>query len=245
MNILNYVTEYLGSKTEVIVPKMGRFYILQREARLQEQKGRIIPPTKEVAFQQDKRLDDPSLYLFIQQKINKPLPEVQEWVKQQVDHLYLEVNNQKILYSPIGIFTPDENDGIKLKESFPLEHQHEFFGLEPISIQPSPTPTTEQKQKQNLNHKKNTRLYWILFFFIPIIALAIAGYYYKEAFFGKKSFIYGLPLHKENLKTPQTEPTKPDNLSPDTLNIHTDTLNVTPIPQINGITSPEQTAPHK
>ena len=135
MNLGLHLYNYLQEKGSAELPGFGVFTLKKKSATLDEQSSKILPPTYEISFVENKNVFNADFSKYIVEKTGENLFVVQSLIKEEVSS-WLEALSaeQKITIDEIGEFSLEENV-IKLLDQKKYTNTPKFFGLEEISLE--------------------------------------------------------------------------------------------------------------
>lgn len=203
MSLSNYIRELLPEHDTVIIPGLGAFVSSYKSAEVDENSGEMIPPSQQVSFEPRIRNNDGLLAGKIAEDESIPLTEAYRKLEfereeilyrldkgetvtlEDIGELYYGPNREiKFYSSELNIFLPDtyglEADNVKTEPEDIPEEQAKFDDtVEKSDVwDPIEEETPEVYTGASLNdsgippHKRN-RAWWLLLFFIPVLAAAI------------------------------------------------------------------------
>ena len=186
MNLGLHLYNYLQEKGSAELPGFGVFTLKKKSATLDEQSSKILPPTYEISFVENKNVFNADFSKYIVEKTGENLFVVQSLIKEEViswvETLQAE---QKITIDEIGEFSLEENV-IKLLDQKKYTNTPKFFGLEEISLEQ--IQNVENLPESDNQYVFNNSILWIFLFILPVGAIIYLAINYQDQIFGKKSF---------------------------------------------------------
>lgn len=218
MKINNIIKEILLENDKVVVPNIGEFAIIYKSAQT-ESNGRIIPPSKQIVFDNTKITDlSNSLFNFIKKETGGSDAEtnklIEDFVKATEAKLKL---NQEVVFDEIGNLYATNTGEYRLKNTFPDSILIAGLGMTDITppkqlekntkVQKDTKTTKTTKTKTK---KSNKTLKRMLIALPIIILLVLAVIFYKDIWsFSNKFIADNFQKNKnENVDTNNTNITK-------------------------------------
>ncbi len=167
MNTAQQIISALHENGVAEVSGFGTFAVVTRHAEMDPANGRMLPPGRDISFQQDFS--------------GSAGAEVQHWQDQLLSTGHLRVEG-------LGVFNNDDGKIEFISEIQNLKAE-EFFGLEEINLDTVPQGIKEMETAaEGKDYKFSRTLLWVILIAIPLAALAYLGIARPESLFGKKSF---------------------------------------------------------
>lgn len=186
MDLAFYINEYLNKYGRVEVPGFGIFTLSKKNAVVDEQASKILPPTQIIHFEEKKTVYDSSLSKYIVEKTKENLFVVQTQIRDAVAQWNNELTQNKVLtINNIGEFS-FFGEQILLNNSLSKENP-KYFGLEEIDLQKLKINKGITKVKAQKNYQFSNSILWAFLVVIPIGALAYLGVEHQDLIFGKSS----------------------------------------------------------
>lgn len=189
MNLGLHLYNYLQEKGSAELPGFGVFTLKKKSATLDEQSSKILPPTYEISFVENKNVFNADFSKYIVEKTGENLFVVQSLIKEEVTSWIETLSaEQKITIDEIGEFSLEENV-IKLLDQKKYTNTPKFFGLEEISLeQIQNSENSENLPESDNQYVFNNSILWIFLFILPVGAIIYLAINYQDQIFGKKSF---------------------------------------------------------
>lgn len=225
MNLGLHLFNYLQEKGSAKLPNFGAFTLQKKSASLDEKTSKLLPPTQEISFEENKDIFNADLSKYIVEKTGENLFIVQTNIKEEVASWLEELNQNHNLYiDELGEFNLQDGKIILIdKKDFTKNPQ--YFGLEEINIQEINFSINKEEAKENAENEYvfNNSILWIFLFILPVGALIFLGLKYQDQLFGKKSF--GVVSVKTTTHRIDESPTIKDSVKTDSIqNIKVDSL---------------------
>ncbi len=203
MNLGKHIYELLPEHDTVIIPGLGAFLSSYKPAQINEKSGEMTPPAKEVTFEPKIKSNDGLLAGKISQDESIPLAEAYSRLEHEREEILYHLDKgESVILENMGAFSYNKNREIQFTHVGNENLLLESYGLESASLKKEPEdipeekPDTEnaiekQKTKEPLEEKtplvyagtsiknsgsppkKGNKAWWLLLFFIPLIAGAI------------------------------------------------------------------------
>ena len=189
MNLGLHLYNYLQEKGSAELPGFGIFTLKKKSATLVEQSSKILPPTYEISFVENRNVFDADFSKYIVKETGENLFIIQSQIKEEVTSLLETLQSeQKITIDEIGEFSLEDNV-IELLEKKDYTNTPKFFGLEEISLEQIQNVEQPQKVEESDNqYVFNYSILWIFLFILPVGAIIYLAINYQDQIFGKKSF---------------------------------------------------------
>lgn len=190
MNLGLYIFNYLQENEKAELPGFGIFTLTKKSATLDEVAAKLLPPTQEIAFTENKSIFSSSLSKFIADKTGENLFLVQTQIKDEVENWLKELSLNKTLnIENLGNFNVKE-EKILLQNEKDFTKNPQFFGLEEIKLEEINTSKSDSVTSEDSDNQFvfNYSILWIFLFILPIGALLYLALTYPDKIFGKKSF---------------------------------------------------------
>lgn len=203
MNIGHYIRLLLPEHDTVIIPGLGAFISTYKPARIDEQSGEMMPPSREITFEPKIRNNDGLLAGTVAQEEGIPLTQAyQELENEREEILYQLDKGDKVILENLGelYYNPDRE--IRFTSSGKDNLLLDAYGLETASLanEPEENPEEEIKPEETANKQENKgafeeeapvvyagaslrdtrvpprkrkRAWWLLLFLIPILGGAV------------------------------------------------------------------------
>lgn len=185
MDLAFYINEYLNQYGRVEVPGFGIFTLSKKNAMVDEQASKILPPKQIIHFEEKKSVYDSSLSKYIVEQTNENLFVVQTQIRDTVAQWNNALTQSKYLtIQNIGEFS-FFGERILLNNSLSKEHP-KYFGLEEIDLQKLKI-NKENRVTAQKNYQFSNSILWAFLVVIPIGALAYLGMEHQDLIFGKSS----------------------------------------------------------
>jgi hypothetical protein len=198
ISIEKLVVELLYERDIVVIPEFGAFITEERPAFFNPTTNEIIPPYKEIQFDQTLTSNDWILINYIASRTHKPIDIVEQQLKGFVKFLRGKILLQKSYEWPgLGELIYKDKQ-LYFKPFKNVNLNSESFGLPIISIKGvkqennHEQPTTKRKKKKEAEevivdqeplkeeipevNQKSGISYWVWFVFPAMIAVAVTGY---------------------------------------------------------------------
>ena len=233
MNFSQLLLEFLQKHGSVSLTGFGIFYLKNINAVVDEAGKSILPPGKEVAFQNksgDREIEFIS-FLSAQKNISELEAEIEIRKRVTSWNSTLE-KEEKLLLENLGTFFLADHQ-IQFKGTRSENFSPDFYGLEEITISEitnKNTPSTNIVDKKSFTFSKS--VFWVIPLVISVLALTYFGITQPEKIFGKKSFKDG--FNKKTVQKLKKDSVKIDSaifLNPNLDSSLTDTLKSSIIPQ--------------
>ncbi|WP_419869552.1 HU domain-containing protein [Chryseobacterium sp. CT-SW4] len=214
MNISAYILEYLKRFGTVVVPGFGVFSLESSKAIINSENGSILPPSNQIAFELDYKVQGDDLIEFIQEQKKESREAVKNELEIQTDFWKKKLQADQSLEIPrLGVLSLSEGKSHFKGNRLEAEHP-DFYGLEEIRISDiKNTEKADHSEQSDKDYKFNRSVLWIFLILIPVLGIAYLAYTQQEFLFGKKSF--------ENV----TVQTKTHRIAEDTVKLKKDSLN--------------------
>lgn len=186
MNFQENLYQFLKKNSRVSVEGFGTFYLQKSNAIVEASSNRILPPGKEVAFDQNSDFNNDSFAEYLANQNTTSIPAAKEEIKKQVTYWnsILEKDGQLAIEN-IGTFTLSDSsllfNGSRFENLSP-----DFYGLEEINISEIKNP------KKNSSAGSPYRLVKTVYWLLPLLLIGgVIGYLaatQPEILFGEKTF---------------------------------------------------------
>lgn len=190
MDLGLHIFNYLQGNEMVELPGFGAFTLTKKSATLDEAAAKLLPPTQEITFTENKNLFNSSLSKFIADETGENLFLVQTHIKEEVENWLKELSENKTLnVENLGKFNLIEGK-ILLQDEKDITRNPHFFGLEEIKLEEINTSKYDLDVSENSDNQYifNYSILWIFLFILPVGALLYLALNYPDKIFGKKSF---------------------------------------------------------
>lgn len=212
MNIGNYIYELLLENEMVIIPGFGAFISNYKPAEINMETDELMPPSKEISFNQQIRNNDGLLVGKIAEgEVISHFDALKEIEKERENIIYQLDKGEKVYLEETGELFINDNNEIQLE---PIQSKNlllDSFGLESVSIEEKekvvplenkiePEKEEPPKKEPNIEHEeklepiadkvtdteenKKRSWLWLLFILAPII---IVGMYISTKKAGEKA----------------------------------------------------------
>jgi len=138
MQIENYIKELLYDYSKVVIPGLGAFLTSDKSAYIIEEEGKIYPPTKNIIFNDNIKLDDGVLITKIREEENLSKERAIENIQAYIEQLLTKLNADKTYtIDELGTFVK-ETDEYKLhfKQTGDVNYLSDIFNLPVIDLPP-------------------------------------------------------------------------------------------------------------
>ena len=204
MNFSLHLLEFLKKQGTAFVPNFGTFYLKNTSATLDESGKNILPPGKEIAFNNETPGYASNFieYLSAQEKIT--LLEAEIEIRKQVTFWNSKLEKEgSVKIENFGTFFLNDS---KLHFSGEKTEtiSEDFYGLEEINL--SAIKHSAASKNSDKSYKLSKTIYWVFPLIIGLSALAYFGITKPEQLFGNASFLKGFekkpvpPVKKDSIK---------------------------------------------
>lgn len=138
MQIENYIKELLYDYSKVVIPGLGAFLTSDKSAYIIEAEGKIYPPTKNIIFNDNIKLDDGVLITKIREEESLSKERAIESIQAYIEQLLTKLNADKTYtIDELGTFVK-ETDEYKLhfKQAGDVNYLSDIFNLPVIDLPP-------------------------------------------------------------------------------------------------------------
>lgn len=190
MNLGLHIFNYLQENEMAELPGFGVFTLTKKSATLDEVAAKLLPPTQEITFTENRNLFNSSLSKSIAEKSGENLFLVQTQIKEEVENWLQELSENKTLnIENLGKFNLNEGE-IVLQDEKDITRNPNFFGLEEIKLEEIKTPKSDLVSAEDTDNQYvfNYSILWIFLFILPVGAILFFALNNSDKIFGKKSF---------------------------------------------------------
>jgi nucleoid DNA-binding protein len=190
MNLGLHIFNFLQENKKAELPGFGVFTLTKKSAILDEATAKLLPPSQEITFAENKTLFNSILSKYIAEKEEENLFLAQTKIKDEVDRWKNDLSENKTLHvENLGTFYLNEGV-ITLHEEKDITKNPQFFGLEEIKLEEIKTSkfTSETTEDTENQYVFNYSILWIFLLILPIGGLLYLALNYPDKIFGKKSF---------------------------------------------------------
>ena len=168
--LAKHIKEVLRKKECVIIPGLGGFVAAKGSARIDKQKGRILPPGKYIAFNSELTKDDGILAQHIAEKNDSSLHKARQIIKEEAEKLRKELDsNKKVAFDGVGELVL-VNGKFHFKPNEDLSSELNIPGFEPVQAKKLRNAPVSH---QNVSHnRKKNRALTPMFVIIPLLLIA-------------------------------------------------------------------------
>jgi len=180
-NLGQYIKKLLPENDSVIIPGFGALVSKYKPAEINSETGEMIPPAKEIFFNQQIRYDDGLLVACIAESESLSRYDALKVVEKERENIIYRLDKgEKVLLEEVGEFSLNENNEIQFEPRFTQNMLIDSFGLEPVNIPdipeentktepaPAPEPVYEPIITSTPKTKKKRRGLWLLLLLILI-----------------------------------------------------------------------------
>ncbi len=184
MNFNALLLEFLKTNGSLSLLGFGTFYLKNSTAFLDSNGQNILPPGREIAFQnEDHNFSDGFLKFFASKK-SISISAAETEIKKHVTFWNSTLEKEgKLIVENIGDFTLAESSvlftGNRLEKISP-----DFYGLEEINLAEIKNRKTKSK-----NYQFKPSIWWIAPLILGVVAITYFGITQPEKIFGKRSFV--------------------------------------------------------
>lgn len=186
MNFSVHLLEFLKRQSTASVSNFGTFYLKNTSASLDETGKNILPPGKEIAFNDSDSTNNSDFAEYLASQQKSTLLEAEIEIRKQVNfwnsrlekegNLKIENLGTFVLNDSTLHFTGEKTENISA----------DFYGLEEINI--SEIKNVKKAAQSSESYKMSKSLYWITPVVVGILTIAYFGITQPETLFGGKSF---------------------------------------------------------
>jgi hypothetical protein len=175
-SVSNYISELLFIHDCVIVPDFGGFVGNQRSAQLNKATGSLTPPSKQVLFNKNLRINDGLLITHIANQEDIPQKVAKKNVQIFADESNAKLSTSKVLrIQKIGLFTVGKEGNILFLQDSTINYSLDSFGMKP-TYNKSITRKKEKSVEKITQKIRNTNINAGFFMraaaiIIPLLAL--------------------------------------------------------------------------
>lgn len=189
MNISAYILEYLKQFGTVTVPSFGVFSLENSKAIINSENGSILPPSSQITFKPDYKVESDELVAFISNQKQVTLESAKNELQVQTDFWKKKLQaDQNLEIQNLGIIFV-ENGQAHFKGNRLQSDHPDFYGLEEIRISDiNNVDSSAVSEKLGEEYKFNKSILWIFLFIIPVLGILYFTITQPELLFGKKSF---------------------------------------------------------
>jgi len=145
MQIENYIKELLYDYSKVIIPGLGAFLTADKSAYIVENEGKIHPPTKNIIFNDNIKLDDGVLITKIREEEGLSKEKSIESIQAYIEQLLAKLNaDRTYTIDDLGTFVKEEGEyKLHFKQTDEVNYLSDIFNLPVIDL---PKKITTQQQ---------------------------------------------------------------------------------------------------
>ncbi len=203
MNLGNYIRALLPEHDTVVIPGMGAFVSTYKPAQVDEQSGKMLPPSKEVSFEPKIKNNDGLLAGKIAEDEGIPFTEAYRVLESEREEMLYKLDKgEQVTLENMGELSYNQKQEIQFTSAGRNFLLLDAYGLEPISLKDEPEDIPEEGPLMKNNIEKNDsedpfkeevpvayegaslkdtenpptkrrRIWWLLLFLIPLLAAVI------------------------------------------------------------------------
>jgi len=155
MQIENYIKELLYDYSKVIIPGLGAFITSGKSAYINENEGKIYPPTKDILFNDNIKLDDGVLITKIREEESISKDKAIESIQAYIEQLLTKLNaDRTYIIDDLGTFVK-ESDEYKLhfKQTDSINYLSDIFNLPVIDLPPKIALQKEKAENEVITNE--------------------------------------------------------------------------------------------
>jgi len=138
MQIENYIKELLYDYSKVVIPGLGAFLTSDKSAYIVENEEKIYPPTKDIIFNDNIKLDDGVLITKIREEEGINKERAIESIQAYIEQLLTKLNaDQTYAIDDLGTFVKEKDEyKLHFKQTDEVNYLSDIFNLPVIDLPP-------------------------------------------------------------------------------------------------------------
>lgn len=179
VQIEQYIKDLLFRNDLVIIPGLGAFVGSYKPVSINNETDILLPPSKEITFNSQIKNNDRLLSGYLSQTeglssfdASKKVEEFREKIQYSLE------KGEEVIFEGLGTLKLQDDGNILFSPSFSTNFLLDSYGLSPVGFHPEGANNNKKEKKappQKPKKEKGKNI-WLLFFFIPVIVLAIFIY---------------------------------------------------------------------
>jgi len=138
MQIENYIKELLYDYSKVVIPGLGAFLTSDKSAYINDSDGKIYPPTKDIVFNDNIKLDDSVLITKIKEEESISKDSAIESIQAYIEQLLSKLNTDgSYTINELGTFIKEADEyKLHFKQTDKVNYLSDIFNLPVIDLPP-------------------------------------------------------------------------------------------------------------
>lgn len=165
----------------MIVPNFGAFIAEPVPARVDEEKMKIIPPSKKISFNSILKTNDGLLINHIAYQKRMTYQEAKNWLSEAVEDWNIILKEESsLVINGLGLLEYNENEKLIFKPSYEVNYLTSSYGLKDTFAVPIEQESTEPKEPVVIKKMANKSNYnWIKYAAAAIVGVSALGFSWK------------------------------------------------------------------